>query len=78
MIELTDLQRQELQTPMTTAIDPVTKRTYVLLPAELYEQMRAALEEDIDVRTVGLLVERAMQDDDANDPYLESYQKYLP
>lgn len=77
MIELTDQQRQELQAPEPTAFDPVTKRTYILVPAEVYEQLRPSLE-DIDMKAVGLLVERAMQDDDANDPYLESYQKYLP
>ena len=61
-----------------TAIDPVTNRTYVLVPREVYDQLRAILEDDIDMQTVGLLVERAMKEDDANDPYLDSYRKFLP
>jgi hypothetical protein len=80
MIELTEAQSQALaestETP-PTVLDPLTKATYVLVDAGMYERMQAVLEEDgLDMRQVAVLVERAMRADDAEDPGLESYQKY--
>lgn len=48
----------------------------VVLRADVYERLRSILEEDDepDMRTVALLIEHNMREDDANDPLLESYQ----
>ena len=40
MIQLTEEQRQELQGPEPTAIDPATNREYVLVPKEVYERLK--------------------------------------
>jgi hypothetical protein len=49
---------------------------YVVLRAEVYERLRAALDDGLDMAQVGSLVEAAMRDEDAGDPLLESYQRY--
>lgn len=74
MIELTQEQRQELNAPEPTAIDPETKEEYVLVRKEVYARLRALLEDDFDPRDAYPLVDRIMGEDDANDPTLESYQ----
>jgi hypothetical protein len=57
--------------------DPETKITYVLLREELYERMRSLLPtEDFDPDENLSLMNEVMADDDADDPLLESYQKY--
>lgn len=80
MFELTPEQRRELgKTEPARALDPETKEEYVLVRADLYERMKAILEEgglELDMRQVAVLVEQAMREDDANDPLLESYDKY--
>jgi hypothetical protein len=78
MFELTPEQRRELgQTEPARALDPETKVEYVLVRADLYERMKAILEEGgLEMRQVAALVEQAMREDDANDPLLESYDKY--
>ena len=43
MIELTEQQRQELECDLPRAIDPKTKKTYVLVSEEAYERMQALL-----------------------------------
>jgi len=78
MIELTEQQRQELASPEPVAIDPVTLATYVLVRKEAYDRIRALLDDDMpNMQEVAQLVEANMKEDDANDPWLESYQKYL-
>ena len=78
MFELTIEQRQELQRPgLARAIDPKTKREYVLVPAELYDRLKTVFDGDgLDMRQVSALVEEAMRELDADDPSLDSYQKY--
>src|SRR5437763_1137873 len=78
MFELTTEQRHELGQPeLARAIDPETKQEYVLVPVELYERLKIMFDEDgLDMRQVSLLVEKAMRELDADDPSLESYQKY--
>jgi hypothetical protein len=49
---------------------------YVLLKAEDYDRLRAALDDGPDMSQVGSLVEAAMREDDSGDPLLESYQRY--
>jgi hypothetical protein len=79
MIELTEAQRKALQEEAPPRlVDPTTNETYVLLRAELYDRLKGLLEEDLpSMEEVGLLLEEVMKEDDANDPLLESYQKYL-
>jgi hypothetical protein len=51
-VELTEEQRRALarESPSPLRlVDPVSKTTYVLLPADVYEQLQSLLEED-DVR----------------------------
>jgi len=43
MIELTEQQRQELQESPPRAIDPLTKKKYVLVSEELYERIQELL-----------------------------------
>ncbi len=75
MIELTDEQRQELATS-PLVLDPQTRQEYVLVRRDLYERLKALLDpEGPDMQEVGMLVERAMREDDANDPTLEYYQQ---
>jgi hypothetical protein len=47
----------------------------VLLPAEVYERVRGLLEDEVDMKQVAVLVDRAMREDDENDPTLEFYQQ---
>lgn len=59
-------------------IDPRTKNKYVLMPFEMYEDMRTLIGDDeLDGIDIGKLVEDVMREDDANDPWLDSYKKYL-
>jgi len=78
-MELTQEQRRELEShpdaPLRLA-DPDTRREYVVLRAEVYERLRAILEDGLDMRQVGALVEANMREEDAGDPLLASYQQY--
>jgi len=73
MIELTAEQRRELELDEPEAVDPVTNTTYVLVRKDVYERLRASLD-DFDPREGYPFVDRTMAEDDANDPTLESYQ----
>lgn len=77
MIELTEQQRHALQDPEPLAIDPQTKQTYVLVRKEAYERLKALLaRDDYDPDEGMASINEVTADDDANDPLLESYQKY--
>jgi hypothetical protein len=77
MIELTEEQRQDVMQgrPVRVAA-PNLGGDCVVLRADVYERLRSVLEEDNepDMRTVALLIERNMREDDTDDPLLESYQ----
>ena len=77
-VELTDERQLELEaggdTPVRLVL-PQTKNEDVVLRAELYDRLRALLD-DIGMAQVGGLVARTMREDDDDDPTLESYQKY--
>jgi hypothetical protein len=77
MIELTEQEQQALDTSSEPPrlIDPRTNAAYVLVRAEVYERLRGLLDDDLDMKQVALLVDRAMRDDDANDPTLAFYQQ---
>lgn len=77
MIELSEEQRENVLqgNPVRLAM-PELGTDCVVLRADVYEQLRSILEEDSepDMRTVALLIEHNMREDDADDPLLESYQ----
>jgi hypothetical protein len=55
--------------------DPRTNIGHVLIPVEMYKDMRRLIGDDEwDRLDVGRLIAEAMREDDANDPGLESYQ----
>ena len=77
MIELTEEQRQELNVPEPVAIDLQTRETYVLVRRENYERIKALLAlDDYDPDEGAGYINEVMAEDDARDPYLESYQHY--
>jgi hypothetical protein len=78
MIELTDQQQQALEEAkdMPRALNPRTNETFVLVPEQLYQRMKSVLDDDLDPQQVGMLVDETMREYDADDPLLESYQKY--
>src|SRR2546423_347771 len=67
-------QRRELKNSGPRARDPQTNETYVLVRAEVFEGMKALLDDGLP--DAGALMNEVMAADDANDPYLESYQHY--
>jgi hypothetical protein len=80
MIELTQQQQQAMDASPKPAqlIDPRTNKTYVLIEADLYGRIRDLLLEENDGLSMGqvaVLVDRAMQEDDAGDPTLAYYQQ---
>jgi hypothetical protein len=74
MIELTEEQRQELAAAEPIAIDPLTRQTYVLVRAEVYERLRHLLADDT-LYTTAEMLDRIMAEDDVHDPYLADLQK---
>ncbi len=77
MIELTEEQRNQLNDPEPIAIDPVTQTTYVLVRREVYEQSKTLLKmDDYDPGEAAGYMNEVMAEDDAKDPYLQSYQHY--
>jgi aminoglycoside/choline kinase family phosphotransferase len=76
MIELTEQQRQELSKTESVVIDPQTRKEYVLVHREVYTRMCAIFDEEgPDMRAVGVLVDRAMREEDEGDPTLAFYQE---
>lgn len=61
-------------------VDPRTQRKYVLIPAPRYEDMIEQLDAvddlKIDSGKLGHHLDEIMKEEDANDPWLESYQQY--
>jgi hypothetical protein len=77
MMELTEQQRQELSAPEPVAIDPQTRETYVLVRRETYDRLKALLAlDDYDPDEGAGFINEVLAEDDAKDPYLESYQHY--
>jgi len=74
MIQLTPEQRHELSRPEPVAIDPETQQIYILVRQELYERLRALLDEGT-VYTTAEMLDRVLADDDAQDLYLAELQK---
>jgi hypothetical protein len=77
MVELTQQQLQAIDSASGAPrlVDPRTNTAYVLLSEELYARIESLLNDDVDMRQVSVLVDRAMHDDDAGDPSLAFYQQ---
>ena len=78
-IELTEEQKQQLEAYPDAPVrltDANSKRDYVLVSAELYDQLCSLIDDGLNRRQVGALIEAAMREDDENDPLLASYQHY--
>ena len=78
---LTPDQRQaieEQQGKPVYVVDADTHRTYVLLPAEQYDRVKAAFEDagEMDPREAYPTVDEVMREDDAKDATLAHYQRY--
>lgn len=56
-------------------MDPRTRTAYVLVREEDYRRMQAR-PGDEDLPNAAALMNEVMAEDDANDPWLESYQHY--
>jgi hypothetical protein len=80
MIELTASQQQAINEhgpqPLRV-LDPTTRQEYVLLRADLFDRLKHLLleESDLSSREVAFLIDRAMQEYDADDPSLDLYQQ---
>ena len=73
MIRFTPQQHDELPkepASITRAVDPCSNLEYVLMRSDLYERLLASLAVDS-----AALMNEVMAEDDAHDPYLESYQR---
>ncbi|HLN32932.1 MAG TPA: hypothetical protein VK395_34695 [Gemmataceae bacterium] len=76
MIELNEQQRHELSAPEPVAIDPQTQEIYVLVRREVYDRLKTLLAlDDYDPDEGAGSMNEVMAEDDAKDPYLESYQR---
>ncbi len=78
-IELSEEQRRQLDSCPDTPvrlIDATSNREYVVVSAEVYDRLCSLLDDGLDRRQVGALIEAAMREEDEGDPLLESYQQY--
>ena len=78
-IELTEEQRRQLEEypdAPVRLVDADSKREYVLVSAEVYDRLCSLIDDGLDRRQVGALIEAAMREEDKDDPLLESYQQY--
>jgi hypothetical protein len=57
--------------------DPDSDASYVLIRAEVFERILAAAEGDLDPREYYPVIDLIMAKDDANDPYLSTYQRFV-
>jgi hemerythrin-like domain-containing protein len=56
-------------------VDPDTSQQYVLVRAEIYEQLRSG-HLDLDPRDLYPALHRAMRDDGWDDPQMDEYNRY--
>jgi hypothetical protein len=79
MTLLTPEQRQAVREAGATPVhltDPDTNETYVLVKQEAFDRLAGLLDDGLDMRQVGAMIDQAMREEDAGDPLLESYQVY--
>ena len=78
MPSLTPEQREALAWPSAGKVS-LRIDDYVVLKAEVYDRLRAAADDGLDMIQVGSLVESTIErEEDAGDPLLDSYQSYRP
>ncbi len=81
-IELSDEIRLALEKAGSIPVhlvDTTTKENYVIMRADQYAKVKIVFEQeeyDFDVREAYPFVDEVMQDDDAKDPTLKSYQSF--
>jgi hypothetical protein len=79
VIELTQEQQRALEQgphPLRL-VDPRTKAIYVLLPESVVGHLQAILDnEDFNPREAYPLLDKALAQEDANDPHLHEYQQF--
>ncbi len=73
-IEQRNLLKETGERPVRL-IDPDTCREYVLLQAEVYEQLRSALT-DLEPRDLYPALQRALGDEGWDDPKMDEYNRY--
>jgi hypothetical protein len=56
-------------------VDPDTKKEYVLLQADMYEQMLASIDEN-NPRVLYPALQRALKDEGWDDPQMDEYNRY--
>ena len=69
-------QAVQIGTPLEL-FDPTTNQVYYVLSAEQYQAIASTLSDEFDPSETYSLIDEVMAEDDANDPLLESYQRYL-
>jgi hypothetical protein len=73
-VEQRNLLRESRGEPVRL-VDPDTNREYVLLSAEVYDQLRSVLT-DIDPRELYPALHRALRDEGWDDPHMDEYNRY--
>ncbi|HEV3443048.1 MAG TPA: hypothetical protein VG099_00330 [Gemmataceae bacterium] len=79
MFELTPEQRRELEgSQPARAFDPLTKETYVLVRADVFERIKAVLEPDFDIREAYPLMDALAAKEGWADPAMDIYDDLDP
>jgi hypothetical protein len=77
-IDLTEQQQQQLTQARgmehLRVFNPSTNEAFILLPVAVYERLSSILQDEFDPREAYPVVDRTMADDDAQDPYVDTYQ----
>lgn len=73
-IEQRNLLKQSNGQPLRL-VDPDTNREYVLLDAEVYDQVRSVLS-DLNPRDLYPALHRALRDEGWDDPQMDEYNRY--
>lgn len=66
-------QAVQIGTPLEL-FDSTTNKRYYLLSAEQFQAVASTLAEEFDPTDAYSLIDEVMAEDDANDPFLDSYQ----
>jgi hypothetical protein len=66
-------QAVQIGTPLEL-FDPTTNQVYYILSAEQYQAVASTLADEFDPSETYSLIDEVMAEDDANDPFLDSYQ----
>jgi hypothetical protein len=75
VMHLTDPQKQAVARGEAVAV-LVDSTACVVLRADVFQRVKAVLEEGLEPEQVGRLIDENMREVDAGDPLLDSYQRY--